>query len=110
MAKLPYAPGAKAFTNYAAIAAEVAATPGAIGYTGIDRAGNRLVKAVSVEGVAPTVELVNAGKYPLARALRLFTDKKKNRTTALEFVTFAASPEGQAIVAQLGMAPLAAKP
>jgi phosphate transport system substrate-binding protein len=110
MAKQPYATGAKAFTNYAAIAAEVAATPGAIGYTGIDLAGNRAVKGVSLEGVAPTVELVNAGKYPLARSLRLFTDKRKANPAALEFVTFAASKEGQEIVARLGMAPLAAKP
>lgn len=105
MEKKPYAGGLKTSTNYLGIVQGVAKDANGIGYSSIDlpRAGG--VKAVSIDGIAPTVASVNAAKYPYARVLRLHTNKAKESGVTRQFVDFVQSKRGQEIVTQMGFAP-----
>jgi phosphate transport system substrate-binding protein len=92
-------------TNYAAIVQAVAQDPGGIGYSAIDLGKQTGAKAVSIGGVPPTVETVNAGKYPYVRTLRLYTNKAKEAAPTLDFIKFVKSARGQEIVGQTGFVP-----
>lgn len=105
MEKKPYAPGFKTFTNYAAIVQAVAKDANGIGYSSIDLPKTGGVKAVSIGGVAPTVESINKAKYPYARVLRLHTNKAKESPATHDFVQFVQSKRGQEILTQMGFAP-----
>jgi phosphate transport system substrate-binding protein len=105
MENKPYALNVKTFTNYTEIVQAVAQDPNAIGYSTIILAGKPGVKAVSIGGVAPTVEAVNKGIYPYARVLRLYTDKANTTPACREFIEFVESKQGQDIVNELGFAP-----
>ena len=60
--------------------------------------------------IRPTEENVNKGTYPLARNLYFYLDPEKNAGVAAQFIAFCKSPEGQAIVSEVGYYPLKAKP
>jgi phosphate transport system substrate-binding protein len=105
MENRPYALRPKTFTNYTQLVEAVAKDVNGIGYSTINLASKTGVKPVSVGGVAPTVESVNKGQYPYARALRLYTDKANETPTTRDFVQFVQSTRGQAILDQLGYAP-----
>lgn len=68
-----------------------------IGYISLGTLQDDLVKAVSIDGVAPTLENVENGSYTVARALSVANDSE---TTDLEgdFLSFVLSAEGQEIV------------
>lgn len=82
------------------MAQTVAQTPGAIGYVGLGYLTAK-EKAVEIEGVKCTRATVLSKKYPLSRALFMYTngvpagDVKK-------FISFVLSREGQKIVAEEG--------
>lgn len=83
-----------------AIAATVANTPGAIGYIGHGYLSKK-VKAVTVDGIACTRENILSGKYPLSRALYMYT----NGTPAGEvkaFIDFVLGQEGRKIIEEEG--------
>ncbi|HWX21789.1 MAG TPA: PstS family phosphate ABC transporter substrate-binding protein [Candidatus Binatia bacterium] len=105
MENKPYATIAKTFTNYEGIVAAVAADPNGIGYCSIPLAGSAGVKALPIEGVAPTVASVKEGKYPYARLLRFYTDKAKEPAEARDFIQFVMSSRGQEILTQVGDVP-----
>ena len=105
MEKKSYAAGLKTFTNYTGIVQAVAKDPNGIGYSSIALPKNGGVKAVSIGGVAPTVDAVNKGQYPYARVLRLHTNKAKESGAARDFVQFVQSKRGQEILAEMGFAP-----
>ncbi|HOX59151.1 MAG TPA: phosphate ABC transporter substrate-binding protein [Candidatus Paceibacterota bacterium] len=105
MENKPYAINVKTFTNYTEIVQSVAQDPHGIGYSTIPLASKPGVKAISIGGVAPTVEAVNKGLYPYARVLRLYTDKLNSTPAARAFIDFVESERGQALVNQLGFAP-----
>jgi phosphate transport system substrate-binding protein len=105
MENKPYALTVKTYTNYTEIVQAVANDPNGIGYSTIPLASQPGVKAVSIDGVAPTVEAVNKGLYPYARVLRLYLDKVNATPAALEFIQFVESEPGQAVVNQMGFAP-----
>jgi phosphate transport system substrate-binding protein len=100
-----YADGAKLLTNYAGIVDAVAQDANGIGYSGIELATNAGVKGVSIDGVLPTAQSVNAGKYPYARALRFYTNKAKESGPVHEFIQYVESPKGQQILDQMGFVP-----
>jgi phosphate transport system substrate-binding protein len=100
-----YSTNRNTFTNYAGIVQAVAKDANGIGYCGIDLAGSPGIKTLSVGGVAPTIALVNEGKYPYARVLHLYTSKGKEEPSAKEFIDFVQSAKGQEIVAQTGNVP-----
>lgn len=105
MERKPYGENMMAFTNHVGIVQAVAKDPNGIGYTSFELLNDKGVKAVSIDGVTPTVENVNSGKYPYARILRFYTDKSTETPLGHDFVTFAQSPEGQKIMAGLGFVP-----
>jgi phosphate transport system substrate-binding protein len=101
----PYAQNVKTFTNYNAIIDAVAHDPNGIGYCGINMPKNAGVKTLTIRGVAPNVLAVNESRYPLARVLRLYTDKSKESALANDFIQFAQSVRGQSILAEMGYVP-----
>jgi len=62
---------------------------------------------VVVEGVAiaPTIEHVRDGSYPIARGLHILLPKNASPATR-DFVQFLLSPQGQAIVKKVGYLPV----
>ncbi len=105
MENKPYVSEQNLFTNYAGIVESVARDANAIGYTGFNLTHQAGVKAVSVDGVEPTVDAVNQGKYPYARTLHLYTNKAQERPAALDFIRFIQSPRGQEILTEMGDVP-----
>ncbi len=108
MENKPYAADPKMFTtatNYEGILKAVAADENGIGYSGIYAALTAGTKSVSIGGIEPTTANVNAGKYPYARTLHLFTNKANERPVAMDFIKFVQSAKGQDVLAQLGNVP-----
>ncbi len=105
MENKPYALNVKPYTNYTQLVQAVAQDPNGIGYSAISLAGKTGVKAVSIDGVAATVESVNKHQYPYARQLRLYTDKGNETPVARSFIEFVESSRGQEIINQMGYAP-----
>jgi phosphate transport system substrate-binding protein len=73
----------------------VAANPGAIGYVSIGTAAveaqlGTAIRLLPMAGVAPTVEAVRLGRFPLSRPLNLVT-KGKPGELAQRFISFAQS-------------------
>lgn len=105
MDKMPYALTVKTATNYSGLARAVAADAHAIGYTGLDLAGESGVKAVAVGGIVASDAAARSGAYPYARALHLFTRQGGESPAARAFIDFIQSPAGQGIVKQMGFTP-----
>lgn len=76
----------------------VAENPRAIGYVSMGLLSPR-VKALTVEGVAPSAAGVTAGKYHLTRPLYLIAASEP-QGEAQAFVEFCLSPAGQAVVGE----------
>ncbi|MFH2069274.1 MAG: phosphate ABC transporter substrate-binding protein [Candidatus Omnitrophota bacterium] len=87
-----------------AVATAVGQTPTAIGYIGLGYASDK-TKALTVNGVQPTVETVKKGKYLVRRYLYMYTNGPA-KGLAGSFINFVLSAEGQKIVAEEGFVPL----
>ncbi len=89
---------------------EVASNPKAIGYVGIGFLDDA-VKAVAVaerpEGpyVKPTVETILSKEYPIARPLFNYVAGEP-KGAVKQYIDFVLSPEGQAVVADIGFVPI----
>jgi phosphate transport system substrate-binding protein len=79
----------------------VADTPGAIGYAPLSHLDSR-VKAIPVEGVAPTAETAAAGKYVLSSPLYLIA-RSEPQGDLREFVAWLLGNEGQTLIDQWGL-------
>lgn len=101
----PYTTHPHLRTNYIAIVQAVGADVNGIGYSGIEQAKAPGAKMLSVEGVAPSTETVNNGKYPYARTLRFYTNKASETQATKDFIQFVLSKEGQALMSHLGFTP-----
>jgi phosphate transport system substrate-binding protein len=91
-----------------AVKQTITQTPGAIGYVGlgyIDESVKALNVNVDGEEIAPTIENVVNGKYPISRSLFLLV---QGEPTGLgkDFIDFILSDEGQAIVEEEGFVPV----
>ncbi len=74
----------------------------AIGLSGVSSARRRNVKLLKLEGVYPSKENIMNGKYPaFYRPLYLFT-KTNPSALAKQFIDFALSAQGQAVIAKAG--------
>lgn len=88
----------------------VATNPYAIGYTGMGYV-TKQVKALKVNGIAPTVENVLAGIYPISRPLFMFIDLKRfnnawpDKGVVADYLRFVLSPAGQRLVKEAGYIP-----
>ncbi len=90
-------PGARSMT------AAIADDTSGIGYT--TSAYLQGVKALSIDGVAPTAENVRNGRYPISRYLYFYTVHQPEGEIK-RFLDWAVSAEGQAVAAENGYIPL----
>lgn len=88
----------------AAVFSVVKRTEGAIGYVGFGYLSPE-VKALTIDGVAPSTETVLKGTYPLARPLFMYTNGVP-KGLAKDFIDFVLSEEGQKIVKEQGFIPV----
>jgi len=102
-----YGENVTAMPTTAAIAAEVAKNPQAIGYGGLAYGKN--VVHCKINGVSPTDECVREDKYPIARYLYFYTIKKPEGVVKL-FIDWVLSKEGQRVVKEIDYIPLIAIP
>jgi phosphate transport system substrate-binding protein len=101
MERKPYLAEAAPHTSYHDLARAVTAQPGAIGYVGMTLAAHNGVKALTINGVAPTAANVADQLYPYARQMRFYTDKKLSPATK-EFIAYVRSVPGQLLLEDLG--------
>ena len=108
--KEEFSPSALMLPSSQAIADEIAQNPAAIGYYGMGYISPKQ-KPVSVamdkksEYVAPTVQNVINGKYPISRPLFLYTNSAPQGLVK-KFVDFALSQEGQNLVLKTDFVPI----
>jgi len=89
-----------------AVRSYVAGDPNAIGYISTGEVDNT-VKAVSIDGVAPTYDNIASGKYPVQRDL-LFVTNGNPSGNAKAFIDYTLSPAGQALLKADGEIPITA--
>ncbi len=83
---------------------------GAMGYTfryfleGLNQ--EKHVKILSIDGIAPTVENIKTGKYPLITTLYCVTRVGEENPYVQKVLDFLLSPDGQYIIEKTGYAPL----
>lgn len=87
-----------------AVKATVATNENAIGYIGLGYV-DASVKALRINGVAPTKDTARSGEYPISRKLYMIT-KGEPKGAVKEFLEFMLSAEGQKIVEEQGFVPL----
>jgi len=81
-------------------------TTGAIGYVGLGFV-NRSVKALEIDGIAPSNGTVASGVYPIARPLYMFTNGyPKLGSHVHAFVTLHLTRKGQEIISAVGYVPV----
>ncbi len=105
MKKRDYAGGSQKMAGNEQIAAEVGKNVNGIGYVGLayDKAPG--VKAVPIDGVAPSIQTVQAKTYPYARPTFYYTNGEPGGL-AKQFLDFTLSSAGQKIVQQVGFVPI----
>jgi len=87
------------------VLAYVAEHPHAIGYVSFAIL-NHEVKALSVDGVLPSIDNVKAGKYPVSRKLYLYVNEKELPYNVKSLLVFILSSKGQQLVKETGFIPL----
>ncbi|MDD5060538.1 MAG: phosphate ABC transporter substrate-binding protein [Candidatus Omnitrophica bacterium] len=108
--KEEFAPSALLLSSSQAIADEVSGNSAAIGYYGMGYISNKQ-KAISVakdiksEYVAPTIENVLSGKYPISRPLFCYSNGEPHDLIK-KFVDYTLSKEGQEIVVKTDFVPV----
>lgn len=108
--KEEFAPGALLLSSSQAIADEVAANPGSIGYYGMGYISTKQRPVIIAgdqksEYESPTIENVVNGKYPISRPLFLYTNGSPQGLVK-KFIDFVLSGEGQDIVLKTDFVPI----
>jgi phosphate transport system substrate-binding protein len=86
--------------------ARVESTRGAIGYVGFGFVKTG-VKAVTLDGIKPSVQTILSGQYPVSRPLFMFTNGyPKLGSMTQKFVSFYLTEEGQEVIEDKGFVPL----
>jgi phosphate transport system substrate-binding protein len=108
MQKQKIADGTEYVGSNGAVRQRVQSTPAAIGYAGLGFV-DRTVKALEINGIAPSQSTVITGEYPIARPLFMFTNGYPKLGSHLyRFVTLYLSEKGQEIVESIGFVPVTA--
>lgn len=91
-----------------AVAARIAATPGAVGYLSFDAVQDN-VKPLALEGTEPSAANVLSGSYPLSRPFYFVIQGELSEQNALvqAWFDYAFSAEGQKLAARVGLIPIA---
>lgn len=105
MDRQPYAASARGFASYKTLAEVVAATPGAIGYVGMNLVTHPGLHALSINGIPPNDIAVNEELYPYVRTVRLYTLEQPGNPLANRFIRFIRSKKAQEIVDSFGFVP-----
>ena len=93
-------------TSNGAVLTAVAENPNAIGYVSLSSVKDT-VKAISVDGVAPSEESIKDGSYAVQRPFVLVTKEGMELSkTAQEFFDFATSPAAGEIITAAGVVPV----
>lgn len=106
-----FAPQTLLMPSSVGITSELRRNPNAIGYDGLGYVDPEHEKIVPVARdaaspyIEPTVATASAGEYPLARNLFMYTAGEPEDVIA-DYLDWILSPDGQAIVAELGFVPL----
>lgn len=79
----------------------VQGNPKAIGYISLGSLDESVVKAVEIDGAAPTVENVKAGTYKVVRPFNIAT-KGEASEVAQDFINFIMNADGQKVVSENG--------
>ena len=80
--------------------------PLAIGVTGISSARKRALKILSLEGRSPDYENIRSGNYLFYRPLYIAYNELSGKAKLIKnFINFAHSPEGMAIIRKNGVVP-----
>ncbi|MFZ1731805.1 MAG: phosphate ABC transporter substrate-binding protein [Bacteroidota bacterium] len=98
-----YSPSCQNLPGTAAVVNAVAKDKYGIGYGGA--AYGKGIRELEVNGYAPTKENVASGKYPIARFLYMYV-RNKPTGAMKQFIDWVLSPEGQAVVAEVGYFPV----
>lgn len=95
---------ANEYDNTGAVMAQVAATPGAIGYVSLDVVDNSVI-ALSIDGVEANEKNIIDGKYLLSRPFVMATigEVSEQSTAVKAFFEYIESEEGQAIIKKVGL-------
>lgn len=64
-------------------------------------AENRSLSPVTIDGIAPTLENLTNGSYPMFKTLYVITGSKVRRP-AMDFIRFIQSPDGARILREIG--------
>lgn len=85
----------------------LARIPAAIGFTDLSAIASEhhQIKALKVNGVAPTLKNLENDTYPLSKPLRFVFHREKLPAAAREFLAFVRSPEGAKILRANGCRP-----
>jgi phosphate transport system substrate-binding protein len=108
-----YRPEVIAWPGNGAVVATVAGNPEAIGYAGLGYV-NGLVRTLAVgrdgaDATSPDAQTVASGRYPLARAIRIYVNQRPHQPLAplpRAFIAYILSDEGQQLVRHEGFIPL----
>lgn len=108
--KVEYASSALLLPSSQAIVDEAKQNPKAIGYVGLGyvKDGIRALKVkkdASATGIAPSVDTVQGGTYPVSRPLYMYT-KKGAPQTVQDYLDWITGTEGQKVVQDLEFVPL----
>ncbi|MCX5754259.1 MAG: phosphate ABC transporter substrate-binding protein [Candidatus Krumholzibacteria bacterium] len=108
--KEEFSPGALMLSSSQAIADEVAGNSSAIGYYGMGYISDKhkpvsIAKDAESPYVAPTIENIINGSYPISRPLLLYTNGQPQGLIK-KFIDFALSAEGQEIVRATDFVPV----
>ncbi|MFR7638307.1 substrate-binding domain-containing protein [uncultured Allobaculum sp.] len=85
----------------------VAQNPSAIGYISLGSL-NDSVKAVSIDGVVPSVDTVIDGTYTVSRPFLVVQKEGSDNPLAADFEKFLLSEDGQAVISEAGYVPVEA--
>jgi phosphate transport system substrate-binding protein len=87
----------------AALADAVSKDRYGIAYLGVGYVKQRDdVRAISIDGIAPTSENILSGTYPISRYLFIYVDKAKMTPVLVTYLRWILSPDGQKIVGETG--------
>lgn len=102
MSRQPYVKSAKGFKSYGALANAVRTDRAGIGYVGMDLLTGHGVRGVAINGVELSALSVEEGRYPYARALRLYTDARRESAATRAFIHSILTRRGQNLLEELG--------
>ncbi len=102
----PISDAAQQIPSMGALAAKVMDNAATIGYvsSGLVNQNPDKLTALSVDGIAPTLENINAGSYAIGRPLLIIT---KTEPTAMQraFMDYLSSEKGNEVITKLGYIP-----